>query len=89
MKGEQIVIPTSMRFEILDRVHRNMGHQGAKRRREIISRKYLWVGMQGYIEDFCADCKICLENKSSRAPKAPLSEFADPPTNHKSKLLLI
>ena len=26
LRDEQIVIPTSMRFEILDRVHRSMGH---------------------------------------------------------------
>ena len=79
MRGEQIVIPTTMRFEIVDRVHRSMGHQGAERTCEIISRKSFWEGMQGYIKDFCAHCKICLENKSIRAPKAPLSEFADPP----------
>ena len=79
MRGEQIIIPTSMRFDIVDSVHRSMGYQGAERTREVISRKYLWVGMQGYIEDFCVHYKICLENKSSRAPKAPLSEFADPP----------
>ena len=60
MRDEQTVIPTSMRFEILDRVHRSMGYQGVERAREIISRKYLWVGMQGYIEDFCAHCKIYL-----------------------------
>ena len=85
MRGEQIVIPTSVRFEIVDRVHRSMGHQGAERTCEIISRKYLWVRMQGYIEDFCVHCKICLENKSSRAPKAPLFEFADPPQKNKPR----
>ena len=31
MRGEQSVIPTSMRFEIVDRVHRSMDHQGAER----------------------------------------------------------
>ena len=86
MRGEQIIVPTSMRFEIVDRVHRSMGHQGAERTREIISRKYLWVGMQGYIEDFCAHCKICQVNKSSRAPKAPLSEFADPPSKPREQV---
>ena len=38
MRGEQIIVPTSMRFEIVDRVHRSMGHQGAERTREIIDK---------------------------------------------------
>ena len=79
-RGDQIVVPCSMRNEVVQTIHNSSGHPGIDRTLEMIARKYSWVGMQEYIHDFCTHCKICLENKASREAKAPLSEFVDPPS---------
>ena len=42
--------------------------------------------MHDYIRDFCSHCDTCLKNKSSRTPKVPIDEFADPPTKPREKI---
>lgn len=69
MKGERIVIPPSMRSEMLKNIH--IGHMGIekcrKRARDII----FWPCMGKQIADLVSKCAICLENRNS-IQKEPL-----------------
>lgn len=63
LKGDRIVIPSSMRTELLQRIH--YGHQGIeaclRRHRDII----FWPGISNDIRNTCMDCSTCKEKKAS------------------------
>ena len=86
MRDNKIVVPNSMRFQITEQVHNELGHPDTKKTVDFVSRKYTWVGMHDYIRDFCSHCDTCLKNKSSRTPKVPIVEFADPPTKPREQV---
>ena len=75
MRGEQVVVPNTLRFSVTDIVHRECGHLGTDGTCEWIARKYMWAGMRNFVADFCAHCKICIENKPSRFPQDTISWF--------------
>jgi len=56
-KGERLVIPTSLRHSILEKLHSShIGIQGCLRRaREVL----YWPGMNKAIEEYIAQCDIC------------------------------
>ena len=72
LKGERLIIPKSMRKEMLDKIH-NVSHLGVqkclRRAREIV----FWPGINGHIKDKVASCEICNEfrNSQSKQPMKP------------------
>ena len=75
MQGKRIVVPLSLRYEIVDDCHKSIGHAGAARTIGVVARNYLWTGMHTYVEDFCSHCVTCLKNKGGKAGKEPLQPY--------------
>ena len=71
LKGERLVIPKSMRSQMMSKIHAgHMGMEKCKRRaREVL----YWPGMNGNIEEAVARCAVCLEQQKSqvREPMLP------------------
>ena len=75
MRGRQIVLPNSLRYEVTREFHMQTGYQGEARILQAVASNYMWKGMRSYIEDVCKHCQCCLVNKASRAPKEPLEPY--------------
>lgn len=75
-KGEKIVVPTTMRREMLNRIHE--GHQGIERCKNRARDVLFWPGMSKQIEDIVQRCDICKHYQKSNA-KEPMVK-ADLPT---------
>ena len=68
-RGERIIVPTTMRSEMLERIHEShLGIETCKRRaRDVL----YWPGMAAAVEDKVSQCGICQESRN-RQPKEPL-----------------
>ena len=70
LKAERIVIPTSLRLEMLDRIHE--GHQGVTKCRERAKRALWWPGLSRQIEDLVKQCRKCTERRiNKKEPMIP------------------
>ena len=69
MRGNQIICANTLRFEVMDTVHEQLGHPGVARTMYMVGKYYVWPGMQLYVKDYCNHCGVCLENKGSRQQK--------------------
>ena len=58
-KGNRIVIPTSMRKDMLKRIHKS--HLGMVTSKQRAKDVIYWPGMNGQIEDTIRRCEICLK----------------------------
>ena len=69
LKSHQVIIPPSMRQEMLNKIHK--AHQGAdssiRRARETL----FWPGMSAAIHQTCSSCGLCLQYKSEQ-PTEPM-----------------
>ncbi|XP_028394422.1 uncharacterized protein K02A2.6-like [Dendronephthya gigantea] len=69
LKSHQVIIPSSMRQEMLNKIHK--AHQGAdssiRRARETL----FWPGMSAAIRQTCSSCGLCAQYKSER-PTEPM-----------------
>ena len=75
MRRNQIICPNTLRFKIVDTVHKQLGHPGAARTMYVVSENYVWPGTQLYVKDYCNHCSVCLENKASCQPKETLQPY--------------
>ena len=57
MKSNRIVIPSSLRLEVLDRIHE--GHKGIVKCRARARESVWWPGMSREIHDLVTNCKKC------------------------------
>ena len=72
LKGCQLVIPLSLRGEILDRIH--SGHQGITKCRARARQAVWWPGMSREIEEIVRNCATCAKkNKPHAEPMIPTS----------------
>ena len=71
-RRNRIIIPASLREEVLEMVHRTY-HGGIKRTIEELKARFYWRGMYTDAERKCKRCMICLRNKRSYSPKQPLN----------------
>ncbi|VDI83091.1 Hypothetical predicted protein [Mytilus galloprovincialis] len=75
LKGEKIVIPASMRKNILNKLHE--GHLGIEKTRKLARDSIFWPGINAQITDFISKCSVCLESRRSNS-KEPMSESECP-----------
>ena len=69
-KGNRIVIPTSMRKDMLKRIHKS--HLGMVTSKQRAKDVIYWPGMNGQIEDTIRRCEICLKYRN-KPPKEPMT----------------
>uniref|UniRef100_A0A8D8X673 RNA-directed DNA polymerase n=2 Tax=Cacopsylla melanoneura TaxID=428564 RepID=A0A8D8X673_9HEMI len=77
MRGSRIVVPSSLRNDMLHRIH--MGHLGITKSRLRARCALWWPGMSTDIEQFIKKCPICIQHQNN--PNEPLitSELPDRP----------
>ena len=81
-KGNQVIIPTDLRQDILNQLHQ--GHQGIERTRRLARETVYWPNINKDIEQISKNCYACQENqvKQQREPLQP----HDIPTSPWTKL---
>ena len=75
LKASRIIIPSSMRLEILDKIHE--GHQGITKCREQAKNSVWWPGLSREIQDLVQQCRICAlqrDNKPEPLITTPLPD---------------
>ena len=79
--GDRIVIPPSMRQEILGKIHD--GHLGISKCRERARQGVWWPQISKDIQNMGAKCRYCLQKRPSQ-PRDPLipTELPDRPFQH-------
>nr|KAG5707511.1 hypothetical protein BaRGS_012015 [Batillaria attramentaria] len=55
----QLVLPSSLRPDVIRALHDNMGHQGVERTIELLRSRVYWPGMRGDVKDYVAACERC------------------------------
>ncbi|XP_032217921.2 uncharacterized protein K02A2.6 isoform X1 [Nematostella vectensis] len=68
MRGCRIVIPSSMRMDILEKLH--TGNLGIVRCRQRANQSVWWRGLARQLQECVENCKVC--RKQSRNPAEPL-----------------
>jgi len=74
----QLLVPTSLRQEILSQFHDNVfsGHLGAKKTSARIFQKYYWYEFRDDVKIWVSQCDLCAVNKPvCKKPKAPLGDM--------------
>ncbi|KAI4900308.1 hypothetical protein NFI96_009493 [Prochilodus magdalenae] len=74
-KGEKIIIPHTLRADMIHRIH--TGHMGIEKSKSRARDILFWPGMGKQIEASVAQCDICQERRSSNT-KEPLLSHAIP-----------
>lgn len=69
LKGEKIIVPHSLRADMLSRIH--TGHFGVEKCKQRARDVGFWPEMGKQIETHVGSCSICLERRNS-IPKEPL-----------------
>ena len=69
LKGERIIVPSSMRKKMKDLLH--TGHVGIKRCKCRACKSIYWPGLNGELKDFVLNCSACLKYRNDQ-PKEPL-----------------
>ena len=70
LKGDRIVIPSSMRLEMLECLH--SGHLGIEKTRKRLTDSMWWPNAYKQVEDLVKNCRICCSNQRDHAePQIP------------------
>lgn len=64
--GDRVVVPVSMRKEVIERHHADplAGHFGAERTADLIARQFYWPGLHAEVKAEVAKCESCQRNKA-------------------------
>lgn len=73
----RIIIPSSLRLDILDRIHQ--GHQGISKCRERAKQSVWWPGLSRQIGDLVEQCRMCCKNKLNTVEPLICSDIPDHP----------
>ena len=77
LKGTRIVIPSSMRLQILDKIHE--GHQGIAKCRERAKRSVWWPGLSREIQDLVQQCRTCALHRDNKPEPLIATPLPDRP----------
>ena len=69
LKGTKLVIPSSMRSDMLSKIH--AGHMGMEKCKSRARDVLYWPRMNAAIEDLVSKCPVCLEGRNSQS-KEPM-----------------
>ena len=74
--GQKIIVPSSLRGEMVEKLHEgHLGiHKAIARAREVL----FWTGMTVDLTETIKNCPVCLENRPSQQPE-PLRSHEIPP----------
>lgn len=77
-KADKILIPKSMRKEMLGRIHEgHLGMEKCKNRARVI---FFWPGMSSQIEDIVSSCSVCAKHRNKQQKEPMIShEIPDRP----------
>ena len=75
LKGNCVIVPSSMRNDIKNRIHR--GHLGIVRCRSRARQVVFWPRMSAEIEDMISRCSTCQEHRSYQ-PKEKMVSHSVP-----------
>ena len=64
MKGNRLVIPVSMRLDVLDKLHE--GHQGITKCRERAKTSVWWPGLRKQLEELVNNYSTCIKERVNR-----------------------
>lgn len=64
----QLVLPASLRTEVLTQLHQQHGHQGIGRTLELVRQRCYWPSMSAEVQKWCEECPRCQVAKASRPP---------------------
>ena len=76
-KGEKIVLPKSLRSEMLNKIH--IGHMGMEKCKERARTLFYWPYINSHIEDMVSKCTVCQNYRRSNC-KEPLMPHQIPST---------
>lgn len=62
----QLLLPESLKGEVLQHLHDGHGHQGAERTTHLVRERCFWPNMWQEIEDYCRRCSRCLVAKANQ-----------------------
>jgi hypothetical protein len=80
LKGENIVISTTMRKQMLMKLHES--HLGIEKTKKLAREYIFWPGMNAQIAEIVSKCGTCLANRNSnRKGPMKMSEIPDLPWN--------
>ena len=65
-KNNKIVVPDTLKEQVMDWYHDVLVHPGMTRMEASINSVYTWVGLQKDVEHYCKTCDICQRTKRSR-----------------------
>uniref|UniRef100_A0A3B3IF94 Gypsy retrotransposon integrase-like protein 1 n=1 Tax=Oryzias latipes TaxID=8090 RepID=A0A3B3IF94_ORYLA len=72
----QILLPGSIREEVLTAVHQQHGHQGVDRTLDLLRQRCYWPGMSAEVAEWCSQCERCQVAKVTRpAARAPMGHL--------------
>ena len=77
MKGNRLVVPLTMRIEVLERLHD--AHQGITKCRERATASVWWPGLSHQLEEVVKQCPICIKEWVNPAEPVIPSELPDRP----------
>ena len=77
LRGSRIIIPLSLRKEILQRLH--TGHQGISKCRDRAKQSVWWPGLSSQLQDVVSSCEVCHQHYSQRAEPLIPSEHPQLP----------
>lgn len=68
IKHLQLILPASLRDELLKGVHNQCGHQGAEWTEQLVCECCWWPGLHDYIKKYLSECNRCLVAKGAYLP---------------------
>ena len=77
LKGNRLVIPETMRKEVIGRLHE--GHQGIGKCRERARQSVWWPGLSKQLSEAVQNCRICIKERSNHAEPLMQTELPDRP----------
>ena len=77
LRGCRIVIPTSMRQDILERLH--SGHQGIVKCHARARQSVWWPGLSGQLQELVTKCQVCTKERPQNAEPLVPSELPELP----------
>lgn len=74
----QLVLPDSLKKDLFQALHVDLGHQGHDRTTSLFKQRFHWPGLESWIKDKILRCQSCplRKSKQSSAPLVSISSCA-------------